>query len=108
MTVAQIILEQLGGNKFIVMTGAKNLIGDENSLKMDLPRNKSKANRLKITLDADDTYTMTFTKYKAGGMNRRTFEFEEPSEKIIYTCSGLFFDQLQEIFTQITLMYTHL
>ena len=31
MTVAKTILEQLGGNKFRMMTGAKNLAGDENS-----------------------------------------------------------------------------
>ena len=32
LTVAKTILEQLGGNKFCMMTGAKNLAGDENSL----------------------------------------------------------------------------
>ena len=31
MRVAKTILEQLGGNKFRMMTGAKNLAGDENS-----------------------------------------------------------------------------
>ena len=32
MRVAKTILEQLGGNKFRMMTGAKKLAGDDNSL----------------------------------------------------------------------------
>ncbi len=32
LKVAETILEQLGGNQFRMMTGAKNLAGDENSL----------------------------------------------------------------------------
>ena len=59
MKVADIILEQLGGNKFLAMTGAKNLLADGNTLRMTLPKNRSKANRLYITLDPDDTYTMS-------------------------------------------------
>ena len=34
MKVADIILEQLGGNKFLAMTGAKNLLADGNTLRM--------------------------------------------------------------------------
>jgi hypothetical protein len=34
MKVAKTILEQLGGNQFRMMTGAKSLAGDENSLKV--------------------------------------------------------------------------
>ena len=34
MRVAKTILEQLGGNQFRMMTGAKKLAGDENSLSM--------------------------------------------------------------------------
>jgi hypothetical protein len=30
MQVAQTILNQLGGNKFIVMTGSKNFVASEN------------------------------------------------------------------------------
>ena len=46
MKVADIILEQLGGNKFVVMTGASHFVSDGNTLRMQLPRNISKANRL--------------------------------------------------------------
>ena len=55
MKAANIILEQLGGNKFIAMTGAKNFVSDGNTLRMTLPKNRSKANRLYVTLDATDT-----------------------------------------------------
>ena len=37
MTIANTILEQLGGNKFIAMTGAKNFVSDGNTLRMTLP-----------------------------------------------------------------------
>ena len=60
MTIAATILAQLGNAKFIAMTGAKNFMGFGNGLSMQLPRNASKANRLKITLDATDTYTVEF------------------------------------------------
>ena len=43
MTVANTILEQLGSNKFIAMTGAKNFLSDGNTLRMTLPKNRSKA-----------------------------------------------------------------
>jgi hypothetical protein len=68
MRVADIILDQLGGNKFLAMTGAHHLLADGNTLRMQLTKNMSKANRLWITLDADDTYTMHFFYYRAGGM----------------------------------------
>ena len=73
MRVADIILEQLGGNKFLVMTGAKNLIADGDTLRMSLPKNMSGANKLEITLDATDTYTMRFYKYTAGRLNKKTY-----------------------------------
>lgn len=66
MKVANMILEQLGGQKFLAMTGANHLVADGNTLRMALPKNASKANRLYITLDATDTYTMHFFKYTAG------------------------------------------
>ena len=34
--VATTILQQLGGREFLIMTGSKNLVYDENSLRMRL------------------------------------------------------------------------
>lgn len=108
MTVANTILEQLGGNKFIAMTGAKNLLADGNTLIMTLPKNMSKANRLYITLEADDTYTMHFFKFTPGRLNKKTFEFTEDKVVEVRTIEGVYFDKLQELFTEVTGMYTHL
>ena len=60
MTVAQTILDQLGGNKFIAMTGSKNFLGGENHLSMKLVKNQSGATHLRIELDPTDTYKMEF------------------------------------------------
>ena len=71
MRVAETILEQLGGNKFCMMTGAKNLGGTENSLSMRIGRNSSNSNYLKITLNMMDLYDVKFSKL--------TRKFEEKS-----------------------------
>lgn len=108
MKVADTILEQLGGNKFLAMTGANHLLADGNTLRMQLPKNFSKANRLHITLDPDDTYTMRFFRFTAGRFSRKTFTYTEDKVQEVKTYKGVFWDQLQELFTEVTGMYTHL
>ena len=100
MEVATEILNQLGGRRFIAMTGAKNLIGDKNSLSMHLPRNKSGAKYLKIELTQADDYTLTFQTQKtvAGQM---TFP-------VVETCEGVYCNNLKQVFTSITGLYTSL
>ena|SRR6185437_16587328 len=60
LTVADTILQQLGGRKFTAMTGATNLLGSDNSLSCRLPgtMTKDRVNVLRITLDPSDTYTV--------------------------------------------------
>lgn len=109
MNVPNEILRQLGGNKFLAMTGAKNLVGDGNTLRMTLPRNGSKANRLWITLDeGKDLYSMRFFRYVPGRLSQKTWKWTEEKidNEVVY--KDVFFDQLQEIFTQHTKMYTYL
>lgn len=97
MKVAQTILEQLGGNKFVVMTGSKNFIAGENYLRMNLTRNKAKAKWLKITLNGNDLYDMDFfTADKEFNLTTKV-KFED-----------VYFDQLQNLFTQATGLYTSL
>lgn len=103
MKVAEKILEQLGGQKFLAMTGANHLVTDGNTLRMTLPKNASKANRLYITLDATDTYTMHFFKYTAGHLNKKTFAWIEDKTVEVRTASGVFCDSLQAIFTEVRL-----
>ena len=112
MSIAQTILQQLGGNRFVAMTGAHHFLSDGNTLRMQLPRNASRANRLWITLDWDDTYTMRFFYYRPGGTRidykrMKVHELREINETV-YEISGIYCDQLQEIFTAQTGMYTHL
>ena len=98
MEIAKTILSQLGGNKFIAMTGSKNLGAGENYLSMHLTRNAAKAKYLKITLDPSDTYTMEFY-----SMKTKTFEKVTKAK-----FEGVYCDQLQSIFTEVTGLYTSL
>ena len=96
MKVYQTILEQLGGNKFKVMTGSKNFRYDLNCLTMDLTKNTLGAKWLTITLESDDTYTMLFQSVTRKGI------FQKAEIKSVYA------DMLQSIFTQQTGLYTSL
>ena len=109
VAVAVNIYRQLGGDRFKVMTGASEFIGDNNTLEMKLPKNRSGANRLYITLNADDTYTMCFYKYTPVKFDMETFEIiRESKREIIKTIDGVYADMLREIFEGVTGMYTML
>jgi len=108
MRVADTILAQLGGNKFIAMTGSSNFIADGNTLRMNLKPNKSGVNMLYITLGGDDLYEMRFIKYTPGRLNKKTFVYTDDKTTEIATHTGVYFDMLQEIFTNVTGMNTTL
>lgn len=108
MSVAETILQQLGGHRFTVMTGSNHYLSDGYTLRMHLAKNHSKANRLEITLDEYDTYTMRFYKYTAGRLDRKTYTWTADKVEEVETFHGIYCDQLQEIFTQVTWMYTRL
>lgn len=99
----EILLQQLGGNKFIAMTGAKNLFFDNGTLLMTLSQNEGNVNRLRISLNNNnDTYTMEFFKIT---INRKTFEAKVSNIK---KAEGIYADMLQDIFTKTTGLLTHL
>jgi len=61
LPVANTILAQLGGHRFCVMTGAKNLVGSDDTLRFQFGRNSSRSNRMSILLDrGTDTYNVRF------------------------------------------------
>ena len=95
---AETLLQQLGGRKFIAMTGAKDLMVDrENkSLHMKIGRNSKGINHLKITYMPDDTYTMDFGRI-------RKLDY-----KVVRSISGVYAEALQDVFTEVTGMYTSL
>ena len=97
LTVAKTILEQLGGNKFRMMTGAKHLAGDENSLSMRIGRNSSNSNYLKITLNSMDLYDMEFCKLTKLGEKKSVTEY-----------NNVYNDLMRGTFTAHTGMYTTL
>ena len=95
-TRAGTILQQLGGQRFAAVTGSKDFTSDDNALHMTLAKNKSGANKLSVTLDADDTYTMCFFKYTAS----MKMIPECLSEIEIY--QDVYYDHLQDIFEAVT------
>ncbi len=97
MSVAKTILNQLGGNKFAVMTGAKNFIDTGDGLSMRIGRNKTSSNYLKITLNMMDLYDVRFSRVSPKGGERSVTEY-----------NNIFNDQLVEIFESHTGMYTKL
>lgn len=98
--VPRIILEQLGGNKFIAMTGAKKFDGTIYSLNFKIGKNKTSANSVEITLKGDDLYMVQFRRIS---ITKKGVDVKE-----IHTAHGVYADQLQPLFTEITGMHTSL
>ncbi len=91
-TIAQNILDRLGGNKFLAMTGAVALAAEEDrSLTLKLPA-MSKASALVIAYDAStDTYTIQ--QFRGRGLKMASHG--EPIPVV-------FVDNLREAFTACT------
>ena len=68
---------------------------------MNLSKNKCSVNRLKIFLNSNDTYTMYFYRQ----IIDKNFNVKISNEK---RYEGIYFDMLQDIFTEVTGLYTHL
>ena len=100
--IAKTILQQIGGHRFAAMTGSHDFINLGNGLRMSLSRNKTSANRLEITYDEGaDLYNVRFYRQS---MNHKTFEV---TTKDIEKIDGVYCDMLEEIFTDVTGLYTH-
>lgn len=66
--IANNILAQFGGNKFCAMVGVSAMVYGENSLTLSIGRGAlNKANKLRVTLSADDLYTVEF--FSVRGIN---------------------------------------
>ena len=100
------ILSQLGGHRFMAMTGSKNPTvireGESLGLQLNLGRNATSANRMRIILDANDTYTVSFERHT---FSRKTLEAKN---KIITKVSGIYCDMLEALFTETTKLYTRI
>jgi hypothetical protein len=90
---ANTILAQLGGGKFLAMTGARDLLSFDTGLIFALPRGaKNKANKVRVTLDASDTYTVEFFRFSG-----RTLELTP-----VGAVAGVYADNLRPVFTEAT------
>jgi len=99
-TVANEILNQLGGGRFIAMTGAKQFGCEDNRLMFKIGRNGTSANFVSITLNSMDTYDMVFERVS---FSKKTCEMKR---KEIDRHEGIYNDMLQDMFTQTTGLYT--
>ena len=94
---AKAILKQLGGNKFIAMTGAKNFTGDNKSLQFSLPKAKGGINKVRIELDRGrDLYNIEFGSLRAG------------KYKVKKKFKGIYADQMGDLFEKTTGLYIRL
>ena len=89
------MLKQLGGNKFIAMTGAKNFAVGPKGASFKIGRNSKNVNYVRIDLK-NDLYDMEFIQMRAGKLKVKSKE------------KGVYADQLQKMFTKNTGMYTSL
>jgi hypothetical protein len=91
-TIATEILNQLGGSRFVAMTGAKMFAHDAGSLRFRLPSRfaANGINFVKVTLTAGDDYTVEYG--KVWGLNYR----------VIDTQTGIYADTLRASFTAAT------
>lgn len=98
MTIANTILQQLGGRRFSIMTGAKNFCGTANSLSFRIPGTltRNRINAVRITLDPSDTYTVVFMVIRAMKM------------KEIATHEDVYCDCLCELFRDVTGLETRM
>ena len=92
------LLQQLGGNRFIAMTGAKNLAIDKpkNELHMKIGRNAKGVSHVRIRLTSMDLYDMEFLQVRAGRIKIKSKE------------KGVYADQLGKMFKKNTGMNVRL
>lgn len=93
-TVAQTILAQLGGNKFVAMTGAA-CFADGNTLVAKFKGSK-KANIMYVTLNDKDLYNVKIAKFK--GLDVKTVDETTDASA----------DMLKPLFEKATGLYTSL
>ena len=98
MNTAQTILHQLGGNRFALMTGAKNFLAAPDALHFKLPCNFAKdgINAVRVTLAGDDTYTVDYLRARGTSL------------KTVSCSSGIYCDRLQSDFSAVTGLATKL
>ena len=98
---SQTILGQLGGGKFVAMTGATEFLHGPEHLSFRLPRcgPSRRITHVKVQyMPVKDTYTLYFLEWSKAGLN-----FKEHAK-----AEDVYSDRLQEVFTENTGLETSL
>ncbi len=96
MEVAQTILEQLGGGRFVAMTGARDFFGTKDSLTFKIGTNARGVNLVRILLEPSDTYRMEFYRVK------------KSTADLLTAFDDVYWEDLQRFFSETTGLYTSL
>ena len=88
--VARTILYQLGGHRFVQMTGAKNLVGSDDSLSFKIGSNAEKITHVRVTLTPAGDYTLEFLKIRGTMI------------KPLHTAEHVYADNLPRVFERHT------
>lgn len=96
ISLAQEILNQLGGHRFVVMTGARNISALDSGLCFKLPgtMTKNHVNYVKIELNSLDLYDVEFWNYR--------MKHYDVTKKLIARYDGVYNDMLVPLFKQNT------
>ena len=93
MSVAGTILQQIGGNRFAAMTGARQFAAGPDSIRFRIGGNPRRVGIVVIRLNSKDLYDMMF--YKSSG-------------DLIDEAKDLFAEDMERVFTDKTGLYTRL
>lgn len=96
MTIANTILAQLGGRRFIAMTGAREFVAIYSGLRFRLPRARGGINLVRIVLEPSDAYAIEFH------ASRST------DSKLAHRDAGIYAEDLRRVFTDATGLETSL
>lgn len=99
LTIARTILQQLGGSRFVAMTGARDIVAGRTWLAFKLPSYFAQRgiNAVRITLDeAADLYRVEFSKVRGLKITP------------IATHEGVYWDALAALFTRETGLATRI
>ncbi len=115
METQKTILQQLGGNRFVAMTGCRDFIADNSGknpvLRMRLTKNLSGCNKLEIEYNRGlDLYNMKFYRITINSVFPLTRANRNEMVKISREkeYNGIYADQLAEIFERHTGLRTKL
>lgn len=109
--IAATILQQLGGRRFIAMTGSSHFTATGNGLRFKVGRNSGRVTHVDIQLNAMDLYDVEFFRMdrkKNKALSFPGYTHWDYSKKTVKTYSDVYFDSLQSIFTDVTGLYTSL